>query len=575
MGYKESRDSRRYLQRLKRLGKEQCLVPYTYNSPLERVMDISSIVLIVAAISLGIYFQSWPYFILLIAAAFLVFSVRELFVQDDRTLIRIYGPLGRIRYLFEDTFRDKYLQYFNESNTNGRPIPRIVRDYIYQKAKAIIPIASFGTELDEFDFENTAQSHILHRNFPGTVKKASYEVIIGEKRNDVRPFKVKNTINVSAMSYGSINWKAAECISIGAKDVAYVNTGEGGYGPHGVAGNDTVFQIGTGKFGVGKEGVLNDGTPARFLDEAHLRNLVRSNDNIKMVQIKISQGAKPGLGGVLPGIKVTPEIAAVRKVEPGKTIISPQQHAEFIAGTPKGSILKMLEFIKKVRKLTELPVGIKLCVGRLDEIDLFIEAIKETGEGPDAIQIDGADGGTGAGENIFMNYVGFGSSFETISYLDRKLKEAGIRDNITISGSGKLFTPAHAALAFAVGSDIVETARGVMLSLGCIQSLHCHTNECPTGITTNSKWRMHGIDIPEKSTRVHHYLEGFHEDMLHLTEILGHSDPRDITTQDIRIISHKNKFVRYFDEDPFRVYMPNANDFEDSIHDDLHKNLKS
>lgn len=538
-------------------------------------MDISSIVLIVAAISLGIYFQSWPYFILLIAAAFLVFSVRELFVQDDRTLIRIYGPLGRIRYLFEDTFRDKYLQYFNESNTNGRPIPRIVRDYIYQKAKAIIPIASFGTELDEFDFENTARSHILHRNFPGTVKKASYEVIIGEKRNDVRPFKVKNTINVSAMSYGSINWKAAECISIGAKDVAYVNTGEGGYGPHGVAGNDTVFQIGTGKFGVGKEGVLNDGTPARFLDEAHLRNLVRSNDNIKMVQIKISQGAKPGLGGVLPGIKVTPEIAAVRKVEPGKTIISPQQHAEFIAGTPKGSVLKMLEFIKKVRKLTELPVGIKLCVGRLDEIDLFIEAIKETGEGPDAIQIDGADGGTGAGENIFMNYVGFGSSFETISYLDRKLKEAGIRDNITISGSGKLFTPAHAALAFAVGSDIVETARGVMLSLGCIQSLHCHTNECPTGITTNSKWRMHGIDIPEKSTRVHHYLEGFHEDMLHLTEILGHSDPRDITTQDIRIISHKNKFVRYFDEDPFRVYMPNANDFEDSIHDDLHKNLKS
>jgi glutamate synthase domain-containing protein 2 len=575
MGYKESRDSRRYLQRLKRLGKEQCLVPYTYNSPLERVMDISSIVLIVAAISLGIYFQSWPYFILLIAAAFLVFSVRELFVQDDRTLIRIYGPLGRIRYLFEDTFRDKYLQYFNESNTNGRPIPRIVRDYIYQKAKAIKPIASFGTELDEFDFENTAQSHILHRNFPGTVKKASYEVIIGEKRNDVRPFKVKNTINVSAMSYGSINWKAAECISIGAKDVAYVNTGEGGYGPHGVAGNDTVFQIGTGKFGVGKEGVLNDGTPARFLDEAHLRNLVRNNDNIKMVQIKISQGAKPGLGGVLPGIKVTPEIAAVRKVEPGKTIISPQQHAEFIAGTPKGSILKMLEFIKKVRKLTELPVGIKLCVGRLDEIDLFIEAMKETGEGPDAIQIDGADGGTGAGENIFMNYVGFGSSFETISYLDRKLKEAGIRDNITISGSGKLFTPAHAALAFAVGSDIVETARGVMLSLGCIQSLHCHTNECPTGITTNSKWRMHGIDIPEKSTRVHHYLEGFHEDMLHLTEILGHSDPRDITTQDIRIISHKNKFVRYFDEGPFRVYMPNANDFEDSIHDDLHKNLKS
>ncbi len=522
-------------------------------------MDISSIVLIIAAIVLGIYFQSWLYFILLIVASSLVFSVRELFVQDDRTLIRIYGPLGRIRYLFEDTFRDKYLQYFNESNTNGRPIPRIVRDYIYQKAKSIKPIASFGTELDDFDFENTAQSHILHRNFPGSVKKASYEVVIGEKREGVKPFTVKNSINVSAMSYGSINWKAAECISIGAKDIAYVNTGEGGYGPHGVAGNDTVFQIGTGKFGVGKQGVLNDGTPARFLDEALLVDLVRNNDNIRMIQVKISQGAKPGLGGVLPGIKVTPEIAAVRKVPIGKTIMSPQQHAEFIAGSPKESVLKMLEFIIKIRNLTELPVGIKLCVGRLDEIDLLIEGIKVTGEGPDAIQVDGADGGTGAGENIFMNYVGFGSSFETIFYLDKKLKEAGIRDNIKISGSGKLFTPAHAALAFAVGSDIVETARGVMLSLGCIQSLHCHTNECPTGITTNSKWRMHGIDIPEKSTRVHHYLEGFHKDMLHLTEILGHSDPRDITTEDIRIISHKNKFVRYFDKDPFGLYMPNAN----------------
>lgn len=564
MGYKKSSQCKHYLEKLNRLGKDKGLVPYTYTSPLEHAMDVSSIVLIIAAIVLGIYFKSWAYFLGFTGAAFLIFSIRELFVQDDRTLIRIYGPLGRIRYLFEDTFRDKYLQYFNESNTNGRPIPRIVRDYIYQKAKAIKPIASFGTELDDFDFENTAQSHILHRNFPGSVNKASYEVIVGEKRQGVKPFRVRNSINVSAMSYGSINWKAAECISIGAKDIAYVNTGEGGYGPHGVAGNDAVFQIGTGKFGVGKEGVLNDGTPVRLLDEALLLDLVHHNDNIKMIQIKISQGAKPGLGGVLPGVKVTPEIAEVRKVPVGKTIMSPQQHAELMASTPKESVLKMLEFITRVRALTELPVGIKLCVGRVEEIDLLIQGIKETGLGPDAIQIDGSDGGTGAGENIFMNYVGFGNSFETISYLDIKLKEAGIRDDITISGSGKLFTPAHAALAFAVGADIIDTARGVMLSLGCIQSLHCHTNECPTGITTNSKWRMHGIDMPEKSTRVHHYLQGFHKDMLHLTEIMGHSDPRDITTEDIRIISHKNHFVRYFDEDPFGVYLPKSNDFNDT-----------
>ena len=564
MAYKESTESKKYLNKLRELDKEQCLVPYTYNPPLQMAMDITSIVLIIGAIVTGAYFMSWTYFFSLVAAAIVIFSIRELFVQDDRTLIRIYGPLGRIRYLFEDTFRDKYLQYFNETNTNGRPIPRIVRDYIYQKAKNIKPISSFGTELDDFDFENTAQSHILHRNFPGKATKASYEVVIGEKRDNVRAFTVTNSVNVSAMSYGSINWKAAECISIGTKDVAYVNTGEGGYGPHGISGNDTVFQIGTGKFGVGKEGVLNDGTPTRFLDDSLLRDLVRNNDNIRMIQIKISQGAKPGLGGVLPGVKVTPEIAAVRKVPVGKTIYSPSQQAELMASTPKESVQKMIDFIKRIRKLTELPVGIKLCVGRLDEIDLIVEAMKVSGEGPDAIQIDGSDGGTGAGENIFMNYVGFGNSFETVFYLNKKLQEAGIRDSVTISGSGKLFTPAHAAMAFAVGADVVETARGIMLSLGCIQSLQCHTNMCPTGITTNSKWRIHGINIPEKSTRVHHYLEGFHNDMLHLTEILGHSDPRDINRSDIRIISYKNVFARYFEDDPFGIYTPSASSLQNN-----------
>lgn len=575
MPYKASREGKKLISKLNRLGKSLCLVPYTYNPPLEKAMDLITIGLFVLSIPAGLIFRSWLYFGLIVAAAIIIFSIRELFVQDDRTLIRIYGPFGRVRYLFEDTFRDKYLQYFNESNTNGRPIPRIVRDYIYQKAKDLKPFAGFGTELDEFDLENTAQSHILHRNFPGETEQESYGLVIGEGRPDIIPFQVKNTVNVSAMSYGSINWKAAECISIGAKDVCYVNTGEGGYGPHGVAGNDVVFQIGTGKFGVGRDGALNDGTPTRLLDDDLLKDLVVKNDNVKMIQLKISQGGKPSLGGMLPGVKVTPEIAAVRRVEPWKTIMSPSQHAECIASTPKDSVLKLLELIERVRKLTGLPVGIKMCIGRLDEVDLLIEAMKETGNGPDAIQVDGADGGTGAGENLFMNYVGYGTSFETTFYLDKKLKEAGLRDKVTISSSGKLFTPAHAALAFAVGADIIETARGVMLALGCIQSLKCHTNECPTGITTNSKWRIHGINLPEKSTRVHHYMEGFHDDMMHLTKVLGHSDPRDINKTDIRIISYKNVFVRYFDDDPFGVYLPESSSLEDCIHDELYKSLKS
>ena len=573
MSYKVSDKSRKFLQKLKDRG-DSAHVPYTYNPPLQRAMDVLSVILIVSAVPFAYYIGKWYYGFIPVFISILIFSIRELFVQDDRTLIRIYGPLGRIRYLFEDTFRDKYLQYFNETNTNGRPIPRIVRDYIYQKAKHIKPIASFGTELDMFDLENTAQSHMLHRNFPSARKKASYEVIIGEKRPGVRPFKVTNTINVSAMSYGSINWKAAECISIGAKNVAYVNTGEGGYGPHGIAGNDVIFQIGTGKFGVGKKAVLNDGTETRVLDDNHLKHIVRDNDNIKMIQIKLSQGAKPGMGGVLPGVKVTPEIAAVRRVDPWETVISPPQHVECLGSTPKDSVLKTIEFIKRVRNLTGLPVGIKLCVGRLEELDLFIDAMLHTGDGPDAIQVDGADGGTGAGENIYLNYVGYGSAFETTYYLDKKLKEAGIRDRVTISSSGKLFTPAHAALAFAIGADVIDTARGAMLALGCIQSLKCHTNECPTGITTNSKWRMHGINIPEKSTRIHNYLSGFHHDMLELTEVMGHCDPRDINREDIRIISYKNVFVRFFDEDPFGVYMPMSRDIDEAADDRLYTGMK-
>jgi len=573
MSYRTSDKSRRFLDKLN-AGGDTALVPYTYNPPLQRIMDIVTVVLLISAVPLAIYFWKWYYAFIPVVAAILIFSARELFVQDDRTIIRIYGPLGRIRYLFEDTFRDKYLQYFNETNTNGRPIPRIVRDYIYQKAKHIKPIASFGTELDMFDLENTAQSHMLHRNFPSARRRASYEVIIGEKRPGVKPFKVTNTINVSAMSYGSINWKAAECISIGARNVAYVNTGEGGYGPHGIAGNDVIFQIGTGKFGVGKKAVSNDGTETRVLDDEHLKHIVRDHENIKMIQIKLSQGAKPGMGGVLPGVKVTPEIAAVRRVDPWKTVISPPQHVECVGATPKDSVLKTMEFIKRVRNLTGLPVGIKLCVGRLEELDLLIEAMIHTGDGPDAIQVDGADGGTGAGENIYLNYVGYGSAFETTYYLDKKLREAGLRDNVTISCSGKLFTPAHAALAFAIGADVIDTARGAMLALGCIQSLRCHTNECPTGITTNSKWRIHGINIPEKSTRIHNYLSGFHHDMLELTEVMGHSDPRDINRKDIRIISYKNVFVRFFDEDPFGVYMPMSREIEEVADDRLYTGIK-
>jgi glutamate synthase domain-containing protein 2 len=554
MAYKISKVSSRIVGLYNSKSKKETLTPPGFVPPLQRPVELLSLLFAIASIPLWIWLD-WRFAGVSLLLAIILFGIRDTFIQDDHTITRVYGPIGRLRYIFEEVFRDKYLQYFNETNTDGRPMPKIVRDYIYQKAKGIKSLTSFGTELDIYDPENTASTRILHNNF-GTQPNVSYEVIVGAHRENVKPFRIKNSINISAMSYGALNYRAAECLSIGAKDVAFVNTGEGGCGPHAIAGNDTVWQLGTGKFGAGKNATLPNGQPTRVLDKGLFLETLKEFPNIGMIQVKISQGAKPGIGGHLPGSKVTPEIADVRKVEVGKSVISPPQHAELYDTTSKGAILKLMDFCKELRTLSGLPVGIKMCIGKLSEIDMLVDAMKATGEGPDMIQLDGADGGTGAGPNLFVNYVGYGNCIETTAYLHRALVKAGLRDRVALSASGRIFTPAHAALAFAVGADTIETARAAMLSIGCIQALKCHTNQCPTGITTNNKWRMHGIDIPEKSTRIHMYLEGFHHDMLELTQIMGHSDPRDIKLSDLRSVSQKPWYMSHFDEDPFGFYMP-------------------
>ncbi|MEL7002288.1 MAG: FMN-binding glutamate synthase family protein [Bacteroidota bacterium] len=555
MGYKISAKSSKVLNNYTDKGKNKALIAPHHKPPFETPIKALIYICLIAAIPCWYFFGAQVGIALLIGAL-LLFGIKDVFIQDDHSLIRIYGPLGRLRYVFENVFRDKYLQYFNETNTDGRPIPKIVRDYIYQKAKGLKSLSSFGTELDIHDDENTSYTRILHNNFGVNESEPTYGFDVGDHRPNVKPFRVKNSINISAMSYGSLNYKSAECLSLGTKDVAFVNTGEGGCGPHAVAGNDVVWQLGTGKFGAGKEATLPNGQPTRILDDQLFKETLNEFPNIGMVQLKISQGAKPGLGGHLPGTKVTPEIADVRKVKPFQTLISPSQHAELYATSSKDAVLKLMDLCKRLRLLSGLPVGIKMCIGSLKEVDLLVQAMKHTGEGPDMIQVDGADGGTGAGPNLFVNYVGYGGAVETLAYLHKKLVDHGIRDQVKLSASGRIFTPAHAAMAFAYGADTIETARAAMLAIGCIQALKCHTNECPTGITTNNKWRMHGIDIPEKSTRIHKYLDGFHHDMLELTKVLGYSDPRDIKPESLRTFAEKPKFNAHFDEDPFGMFMP-------------------
>lgn len=546
MSYNSSSSARKFLKRAKKSGKTSALISPEKKPLLQIIADLLVLLLLIA-LPVFLYLEMWLYAGIAGGLIVISWALREFFLQDDHALVRIYGPFGRLRYLFETEFRDKYLQYFNESNTDGRPFPRIVRDYVYQKAHGAKSISSFGTELDNFDSDTTTGCRVLHRNFPGQIAPADFCVAIGELRPEVRTFRVINSINISGMSYGSINWKAAESMSLGAKDIAYINTGEGGYGPHGVGGGDVIFQIGTGKFGVGVDTNLRDGSSARKLDDDLLSNLVKANDSIGMIQIKLSQGAKPGLGGHLPGTKVTHTIAEVRRVKVGQTVISPATHVEIMAATPRESVLKLFDFIDHVRKLTERPVGIKLCIGAPDEIDLIVGLMRSTGRGPDAIQVDGADGGSGAGENIFMNYVGYGGCIESIACFDQKLKKAGIRDRVVLSASGRLLTPVHALLAFAMGAQIIDSARGPMLALGCIQSLKCHTNACPAGITTNNVWRMHGLEVLEKATRVHNYLTGFHDDLMKLSRVTGKSDPRDVSIADLRMAGHDSQFAKFYD----------------------------
>lgn len=253
--------------------------------PLRFIMHCIEIITAVAILGgiVALYFGNILLGILMIFGALVFYGIEEFVLQKRSTIVRIYGPLGRIRYIFEQEFRDKFLQYFNKRNMDGRPIPRIVRDYIYQRAKFVSALSSFGSELDIDDVENTVNARLLHNNFGQPATSKDFKAIVGEHRKEVKPFEVINTMNVSAMSYGALNCKAAESLSNGADGVAFVNTGEGGYGPHGVAGNDTVFQIGTGKFGVGESTTLNDGTEIRKLNEHMLVDLVKQHDNIKMI----------------------------------------------------------------------------------------------------------------------------------------------------------------------------------------------------------------------------------------------------------------------------------------------------
>jgi len=500
----------------------------------------------------------WLWVIVVIA----IIAIRDIFFQRSHTISHNFPVVGHLRYWLE-SIGPEMRQYFVANNREELPFNRIERGWIYASAKKENNYEGFGTDRDIY-----ANQHIFVKNamigYSIPEKHPNVEnpyflpcaKIMGAYNKRKKPFRPASIINVSAMSFGSLSAAAVEAMNKGVdKCNAYHNTGEGGLSPYHKQGGDVVFHIGTGYFGVrSKEG--------NFSMEK-MKLLVDKNPCIKAIEIKLSQGAKPGKGGVLPGAKITPEIAEIRGVEIGKDVLSPATHKAF------KSIPELLDLIERIANETGLPVGIKAAIGKLDQWIELADLMKETGKGPDFITVDGGEGGTGAAPPSFADHVslpwvyGFASLYKIFEA--RKLTE-----RIVFIGSGKLGFPAKAAMAFAMGVDCINVAREAMMSIGCIQAQVCHTNKCPAGIATQSKWLQGGINVPLKSERLAQYFKTFRKEFIEVTHAAGYEHPCQFTMKDIQVNADddylSSNLQSLYGYEKTEVPFTNMQDFYNCIH---------
>jgi glutamate synthase domain-containing protein 2 len=423
-------------------------------------------------------------------------------VQTKHSLLRNYPLLGRLRWIFEHE-RTKIQQYFIEHDTNGTPYNREKRSDVYQKAKGDNNTVPFGTQLNVYQ---KGYEFIQHSMYPKDIKDVTEpRVKIGSKFCRL-PYSA-SVLNISAMSYGALSDAAVTALNRGAKlGNFFHNSGEGGISKHHLQGGDVCFQIGTGYFGAGK--TVNG---KRYFDETQFRQRA-INSNIKLIEIKLSQGAKPGHGGILPAKKNTNEIAEIRGVQVGTEVASPPYHTAFT------NPVEMLDFIEKLRDLSGgKPIGIKMCVGNFDEVKELIYTMKELDRYPDFITIDGGEGGTGAAPLVFTNSIGT-PLIDGMTLVNNLLVETGLKSEIKLIVSGKASTSFDIVKLLALGADCVNAARAFMLSLGCIQARECNNNTCPVGVATQDRKLVNGLDPTEKSVRVYNY----HKKVVHeIREVLG------------------------------------------------------
>lgn len=419
--------------------------------------------------------------------------------QSGKTVRRLYPVLGRARYALE-SLRPEIQQYFVESETSGTPVAREFRSLVYQRAKGDRDTRPFGTV---FDVNRAGYEWLNHSIAPLRPTDLAPRVKIGGPQC-TQPY-LASPLNISAMSYGALSKNAIRALNKGARLGGFShNTGEGSLSPYHLEhGGDIVWQIGTGYFGCRNE--TGDFSPERFQETSRL-------DAVKMIEIKLSQGAKPGHGGILPAAKLTEEIARIRHVPMGADVVSPPAHTAF--STPTG----LLAFVATLRELSGgKPIGFKLCIGRRDEFLAICKAMLEQQIYPDFITVDGGEGGTGAAPTEMTNSVGTPLR-DALIFVNSALLGCGLREHIRIIASGKMFSAFHIVRSVALGADAVNSARGMMMALGCIQARSCNTDECPTGIATQNPSRNKGLVVANKSQRV----ANFHrETVAHVAELLA------------------------------------------------------
>ncbi len=467
------------------------------------VFGLSAVLTLVSVFMLSV--SGWAVLPLILFAWLTLLGIYDV-TQTRHAILRNYPVLGHMRFMFEG-IRPEIRQYLIESDQDEEPFSRDDRSIVYQRAKGVEDKRPFGTRQRVYD---AGYAWLTHSIQPVHIADFDFRITIGGSACK-QPYSA-SIYNISAMSFGALSANAISALNNGARIGGFAHdTGEGSISRyHRSGGGDLIWEIGSGYFGCRNE----DGT---FSDDKFRQQA--ADAQVKMIELKLSQGAKPGHGGMLPASKISAEIAEARGIPLGVDCISPARHGAF--STP----LEMMQFLGRLRELSGgKPVGFKLCIGHRREFMCMVKAMLETGIIPDFIVVDGKEGGTGAAPLEFANHVGM-PLVEGLTFVHNTLRGAGIRDQVKIGAAGKLVTAFDIARALALGADWANSARGFMFAIGCIQAQACHTNHCPVGVATQDKLRQRALVVPEKSERVARFHANTMKALAEMTGAAGLSDP--------------------------------------------------